>query len=156
VTYTIRQATLDDRPALCELSKELYEASPYARTPFNHDHIWTNLTTWLTSDKNERIAIVVVAEGGEIAGFILGFTVPAVFNTFKIAYELAWWTSPNHTKRNIAIKLVEAYEWWAQKVGCSYVSMARFYDHPAAKKIDEKLEERGYKPTEKVFMKALD
>jgi hypothetical protein len=80
--------------------------------------------------------VVYVSDGGFIAGEVSG----TIINPAPIAFEHGWFA----TDRN-GIRLLNAFEAWAKRMGCTGCKLSTGPTHSAAAKI---LERRGYRPAE--------
>ena len=117
----IRDATQDDDHAIFEMARQFVAFAPYS-------DIFT------TTDEELRVTIkhfiettkTFVAEvDGKVVGMLCAVLTPVWYApSHKAAVELAWWVDPEHRKGMSGIRLVQAFEKWAEDQGASMVSMS--------------------------------
>lgn len=83
-------------------------------------------------------------------GFLAAQIAPFMFGTEPVANEVAWYVLPEHRESNVGGELLEAFEFWAKKQNCKFItlscldeSVARFY------------ESRDYKLLERAYVKEI-
>ena len=122
----------------------------WAGQPFDADKVRDVLLGAVT--KPEQV-VLVYDRAGTIEGGIMGFVYPPwTSNAVLWAVELAWWVDP--AKRGSAgVRLLQAFEEWAQQRGAVSVSMSCFASlNSTAAPL---LTRTGYRPTEHTYMKDL-
>jgi GNAT superfamily N-acetyltransferase len=117
----IRDATQDDDDAIFEMARQFVAFAPYS-------------DTFTTTDEELRLTIkhfietykTFVAEvDGKVVGMLFAVLAPVWYApSHKAAVELAWWVDPAHRKGMSGIRLVQAFEKWAEDQGASMVSMS--------------------------------
>lgn len=141
---TIRVASAEDHEYLLHLAMQFVGNTAYkdmADEDTISDFIWGLLAPEKAAD-----AIVLVAEGG----MLWGMAAPFVYGKCKVATELAWWVEPEFRKSGLGKELLDAFEYWALKVGCQAVVMAGLDTD-----ITKYYEKRGYTPREYLYMKEF-
>lgn len=144
---TVRHATEADLDQLVRMGEQFAELTQH---PFDAAKVRDALLGAMT--KQEQV-VLVYEKDGTVEGGIVGIVYPPwTSNAVLWAVELAWWVDPN--KRGLAgVRLLHAFEAWAQEHGAVSVSMssqARL-DSTAASLLTRK----GYRPTEHTYMKEL-
>lgn len=86
---------------------------------------------------------------GEV-GMLVGMAVPMIIGKGFIATELAWWVEPEARKNGIGLELIQAFEFWSKKIGCSLVSMSALDDQ-----LGKFYEKNGYALQERAYVKVL-
>lgn len=139
----LRIATVEDTELVLEMATKFLEKTSY-KDLFDKEllkHIITDFVSSIGDDK-----VVIIHDKGMIAGMVT----PFYFGKVKQATELAWWVDPSARKEGVGEKLLEAFEFWANKIGCKHVVMAA---------LDEKLEKfytsKGYRLVEHIYTKEL-
>jgi GNAT superfamily N-acetyltransferase len=140
----VRFATADDRDRVVSLLRESHEAAGFT-FPFRAAYADRLFQQHLASDK----ACVLVA-GAPAQGVLMACAFDHPFGAGRIAKETVWFVSPAARGRG-AIKMLDAYEAWAQSVGCVSVGMASL----ATNDVSRLYERRGYSAVETHFMKPL-
>lgn len=84
-------------------------------------------------------------------GVLLAYWFEHPFGPVKVAKETLWWIDPAHRGRG-AIKMLNAYEAWADGKGCDFVGMAGMGSDPEVSKLYER---RGYRVAETHYLKPL-
>lgn len=138
---------IEDLDTIVEMCERFHENSVYADTDFSYSKVRDTIRTILLGDKTKGICIL--SENG----MIIGVVSELLFGTDTISSELAWWVSPEARGTRQALKLIEAYEYWAKNIAkVSYCQMALLGEEPRLQKLYNR---RGYKITEQAFMKEL-
>lgn len=152
---TIRAATLADMDELIDLIKEFKDDTPYADQIISDEHFVTFLTHYLTPRPAEHI-VLVLEKNNEIVGLIAGAITAGLhfFSENKVAGELAWYVSPAHRNGTGPIRLLHAYEDWAELMGCTKVSLSvlETEHRPTLSKMYRKL---GYNSVEETFVRDI-
>ena len=91
----------------------------------------------------------LLVAGEPATGMIGGIIYPHYFNDEVIAQELFWWVSPLH--RGSGIKLLNAFEEWAEKRGADKVMMISLEKNDVSRIYTK----RGYSALEHTYEKTL-
>ena len=150
---TLRLATEEDIPAIKRMSYLFYDHSPYSSFEIDDEKV-TALTTDILKDKTKNI--VILSCQPDPVGMIVGLSNEFMFNRKKIAMELLWWMDPEYRKSRDAIKLVEAYEYWATNVAKADIVQLSLLTTEQAPQIEKFYSRRGYKLSEKSFFKKVN
>lgn len=140
----LRIATIEDLDVCVEMGMKFAEASPYSK--YTDKEYITNLITGILNASNEESIILLYEDYGMIGAS----KVPFPFGPISVATEIAWWVDPEHRNKKVGKELKDAIEFWAQKVGCTIMTMIT---------LDEKLgayyEKDGYTLAERAYIKEL-
>ena len=140
----LRVATIEDLPIILNLAMKFAKSSPYSEY-VNEDKIKKIAEGFLSSEHQDKIILLY-----DDIGMIVGLVSPFMFGNNRVATELAWWIEPNERGKKAGKELLDAFEFWAKKVGCSIVTMMSLDD-----KIGKYYEKRGYKLSEMSYMKEI-
>lgn len=117
----IRDAIASDEDAILEMARQFVAFTPYADT-------FTATDEELRATINNFIA-TTKAFVAEVDGKVVGMLAAVITSVWyapshKAAVELVWWVDPAHRKGMSGIRLVQAFEKWAEDQGASMVSMS--------------------------------
>lgn len=145
---TLKLATVDDVEDVVEMAIKFAKASPYGVFPVEDGKL-RQLVLDLLRDRNKGIIVLYLVEG-KPQGVIAGMLSEMLFSHEPIASELIWWVNPEHRTRK-SLKLKEAYEYWAKRVGAKYIQMAELNDE----KIARFYQRTGYDLCERSYLKVV-
>lgn len=118
----LKIATPEDFDTVYTMCKKFIEQTVYNEY-MNEDVFKTIVQSFLTDTSNERVGILAFEDDKPI-GMIGGAIAYFIFGGVKYATEVAWWVEPEYRKSGIGKELIEAFEYWANQVGCKFVSMS--------------------------------
>lgn len=102
--------------------------------------------------EEERGVILGAFEGDQIVGALCGVLCQSFFSTAWLAVENFWYVLPD--KRGQGIRLLDAYERWAEGAGADFISMIHLEAlQPEA--LGKLYVRRGYHLVEKNFLKRI-
>lgn len=134
----VRPATLDDIPALLAMGKA-FHAAAILPCAFDLNAMGAVLQAMIEADS----AAVLMTDSGVIGGAIN----PAYCDpTWLYAVELFWWAQGD------GLKLLRAFERWAQNAGAKEIRMTSLATLPRA---DRLLRCVGYAPAEVSYSKVI-
>jgi hypothetical protein len=103
----------------------------------------------------ENGTIFVADKGGTPVGFLAALICPAWFSpSTKTAIEMAWWMEEEHRVGTAAIRLLFAYEQWAQEQGARFIVMSDLVINGQTP-LGSMLQRLNYTMTERAFMKEI-
>ena len=146
----LEQSDLERFIVLC---KKFFDNSPYEDKSFSYEKVKDLAQQIIDSDKSESI-VILLHDGEQAQGFIVGLTSETPFGTDKVAVELAWWVEPEYRGTRKSLELMKAYEAWARKVGCQIVQMG-YIENSSPEKLAEIYNRNGYTLQEKGFWKVI-
>lgn len=101
---------------------------------------------------NPEFFFWVVEDDDTIVGMLVGATNSPLFTKQVTAVELAWYMQPAYRDGRTALKLFDAFEKWAREKECDFITMA---DLPEVADLSALYERKGYKLTEKAYIKEI-
>ena len=146
----IRFATEEDIPVLLRMIKEFYNQTPYSSLRYDNAKTSALVSGLITNSKDESIVLVLMDKGGDVIGTLIAVITEPLCSTEKLATELVWWVDEGYRGRE-SIELLDAYEYWQKKVGCSGVSMASIQ---GGSDLDKFYKRRGYSVSELTYFKV--
>lgn len=138
----LRVAKEEDLPQILEMSLKFAKTTSFS-ADMDPGFI-ENLIKNLIAGNNTIILL------HENKGFIAGLVTPFLFGDAKVATEIAWWVEPKERKNGVGQELLEAFEYWAKEMNCSYVTMVSL-DH----KLGKLYTKNGYRIREYAYMKEI-
>lgn len=139
----IKVATEEDFDLVFEMAKRFISETPFAALA--DEGKIKKIIHKLLSDNTKGI-VLLCEDKGAIAGMVEQFP----YGKETIATELAWWVYPESRGNEIGQLLMQGFEYWAKKVGCSTVIMSSLDDV-----VSKFYESQGYVLTERAYMKRL-
>lgn len=141
----MRIATLDDVPEITEMALKFLEVSGY-KDFGDKDTIVNLILGIINSSPSEKIILVQPS-----VGFISGVATPFLFGKCSLATEIAWWVNEDKRGSGEGLKLLGAFEYWAQHIAdCKLISMSSLN-----KEVEKYYKKNGYKLYERAYMKIL-
>lgn len=113
----LKIATIEDLDLVVEMSMKFANSSKYKEF-VDKDTVIELAKDLLNPDAANKIVILHGTEG-----MIAGIAMPFVFGKILVATELGWWVDPEHRNKKIGAELKEAFEFWANKLGCKLVTL---------------------------------
>lgn len=146
----LRQATIEDLPALSECAREFYSASKF----LHEFHIERFCETWAALLSGGTGVIFIVTEGDEIKGTIGGVAYPEPYSFDLICQEFFLFVKESARGGFGMLKLYRAFEAWARDKGCSQIRMGHLQDSMPERLHDVYLK-LGYVHVETAYAKQL-
>jgi GNAT superfamily N-acetyltransferase len=145
---TIRMAIAEDLLTIVELGKKFFEEAklPGGLVPEVWVKNWTHFLRIGTG------IVFVAEERGFLTGTIGGFVYEDLNNGHKILTEAFWYVDPDHRGKD-GLRLLKAFESWAELNGCRRISMVHL--HEINNGLGDFYLRRGYRPVETAYWKAL-
>jgi GNAT superfamily N-acetyltransferase len=140
----IRHASADDRLAVIRLLRDSHAAAGWtfpfvaarAEALFKHHVSAPNACCLVMGDQPQ--------------GILMASAFDHPFGAGKVAKETVWYIAPEARGRG-AIRMLDAYEAWAQAQGCNLAGMASLTTND----VSRIYERRGYAAVETHFLKTL-
>lgn len=115
----IRPATHADIPRIIELGTILHQTSSYSSMPFVPAKAAAFMGALI-----DGLGVVFLAEiDGVVVGGIAGGLIDQWFNDDLVAYDYSFFIEPSRRSGITAIKLIRAFEQWAEIRGAKYVQL---------------------------------
>lgn len=144
----LRVATVDDFDAVFEMCSKFIQQTRYSE--YLVEEVFRPLVeSFVTDTTNDKIGILALDEGKPV-GLIGGAVNYFLFGGIKYAAEIAWWVEPEYRKSGVGKELIEAFEYWASKIDCKFVSMSAL-----DKELPKFYEKLGYGFAEVSYIKGL-
>lgn len=117
----IRDAIASDEDAILEMARQFVAFTPYADTfTATDEELRATINNFIATTKS-----FVAEVDGKVVGMLAAIITSVWYAPgHKAAVELAWWVDPAHRKGMSGIRLVQAFEKWAEEQGASMVSMS--------------------------------
>lgn len=148
----LRFATTDDIPFLVSFGRKFHALSPLSDVPFNETKVEQTAIDLLQGPK-ERGIILVWEEDNSPVGCLVGIVSEPYFSTESIASELVFWIEPEYRKLSTVNRLIEAYEYWANRVGAKITCLSCF-NSLKGDTLVRMYERKGYDFCEQTFKKV--
>lgn len=113
----VRAATRSDLPDLVAWGKLMHEESDYRTMPFDKEQI-EKLAEMVFTCPSQFCAFMIEGEG-----FFVGQISESFFSKQKIAYDILLFVLPEKRGGSAAVKLIKAYEEWAQDNEAAYAQL---------------------------------
>ena len=150
----IRFPTEKDYFSVRSICYEFLKDTPYSSTGLDEnkfDQLWREYTV---RQPNPDRLILVDETDGKITGSIAALSVEFMLTRDRISSEVFWWVYPEFRKSSIGLKLKEAYEFWAQLVGCRFCQVA-LHSGSKIESLTRLYRMHGYQEVERAFLKVL-
>lgn len=151
--HNIRLITPSDFPQVRRMMFSFHAESPYKDQELSEDKL-ASVVHYFSETNNDRCAVLAVDDENFPVGVIAGYTRPNLFNGELVAVEQVLWITPEYRKGKIADDLIHAFEFWAKKVGCSYITVSSL-ENETTKVIDRFYKRRNYRPIEHAYIKDI-
>jgi GNAT superfamily N-acetyltransferase len=138
----LKIATLDDLGSIEKMAASFIHTTGYSELAGGDDI--SALIQYLIAD--DASIIILHGEDGFLAGTVSKFP----FGPYMVASEVAWWVNEDKRKSNIGTELLDAFEFWAKKIGAEMVHMVSLDDS-----VGKFYEKKGYALYERAYMKGL-
>lgn len=142
--FNLKIATIEDYDLVEDMVMKFLLQTNY-KDYISKEQIKPLLESFLTSDGSDKIILLNGTDG-----MLAGIASKMLLVGPLVATEVAWWVEPDKRKSNVGSDLLEAFEYWASKIGCSAVTMISL-----DKSLDKYYEKRGYSLYERAFTKEI-
>lgn len=149
----IKIATLEDLPGLLIVLKNFFDNSPFVGLTEFDEVIASDTAKNIIGGRKEDGIILLYLKNGEIKGVLAALAHTMMFSNTRVASELCWWVDEDARGRD-SLELIEAYEFWAHRVGCDLVTMANLTGE-TGERLDKYYKRRGYTPLETAYGKRV-
>jgi len=106
-------ATLDDHEIVFNLSMEFFNNSPYKNDLIDEAKVSQLVNGFLTAPREDAIVLL----SGE-TGILVGAAAEKLYSFSRFASEVIFWITPEARGGRTALRLITAYEYWAETVAC--------------------------------------
>ena len=144
-------ATPEDFNSIKDMVVEFANKYPFS-VNISDTKINSLIHDFVYADTREKI--LILANDPEPIGLIAGLKTEILFSDDKLASELMWWVNPSHRTTKAGSELLEAFEFWAVKVGCSAIQMSTVQTEHA-ERLDKVYNRKGYTLVERGYLKEI-
>lgn len=107
----MRVATLDDHEIVFNLAFEFFNNSPYKNDLIDEGKVDQLVTNFLSAPKTDAIVLL----SGD-TGVLVGAAAEKLYSFDRFASEVIFWITPKARGGKTALRLITAYEYWAENV----------------------------------------
>jgi GNAT superfamily N-acetyltransferase len=111
--------------------------------------------TFLEDSGTSHIIILACDDDNQPVGMVAGACHETMFNSERLAHEMMWWMEPEFRTSKIALELQSAFEFWAKKVGATWVQMSSV-ETEYADRLDKFYKRKGFVPLERGYLKKVN
>ena len=141
----IRRGTEEDINALVAMGLRFAHDLYHDQLPVTADSLDTFVCAVLDNPK----ACLFVSDGPDgISGVIVGHVFTHPMSGEDVAAELAWWVNPE--ARGAGVRLLRAFEDWAEAMGARQVQMVA-----PTERVGAFYERVGYAPVERLYQRSI-
>lgn len=147
----VRHATAADIPELLRMGRAFCEASHYREVGFDESSVRTLMEQMVASAD----ALLLIADAGKPVGMLGALRYPFYMNrNHPTVQELFWWVDESERKSGAGLSLIAGLEQWSKDSGAKSVHMGSL-DSSDPERIEVIYKRRGYKPSERIFIKVF-
>lgn len=150
---TLKLATLDDYDRVEALICNFYGSQNLPYGEIQLDKIRALFDNTIDSLNPDTVMILWI-DDNEPQGLIAGQCTEVVFNSNRVATELAWWVEPEYRKGKAGAELLRSFEYWAKLRDCKFVQMIGLHNE-YSKVLGRYYTQQGYGPAESSYVKEL-
>jgi GNAT superfamily N-acetyltransferase len=143
------RGTTEHTPAIYEMVTDFFNASPYQSLGLDSTRIHELVDSFVSADPHEKITILWL-DNDKPVGVLAAAAEKNLFNHSRIACEVVWWLKPEYRRGRVAVKMLDAYEYWATRVGCQSAIVVDLLGN-----LDTFYKRRGYERRETSYLKVL-
>lgn len=150
----LKLATPADEDVLFSLIANFFNGTQYSSELFDETKI-RHLIRYCSDLSKPESTLIVWVDNDEVVGLIAGQITEHVFNSNRVATELAWWVEPRFRKTEAAHQLLGAFEYWAEMNRCTRVQMLSL-QNDYSKALERFYKRQGYVPAETSYVKEIN
>lgn len=143
----IREADIDDAPAILRMCRDFLHASGTA-IPWNAAYAQQALAAALV---DPMTAVILLDTGDGPRGVLVASAAMHPFGPVLVGQELVWWIDPAARRAEAARAMLDGFEAWAGDLGCSMICLS----HLADDRVAALYRRRGFRALETHMVKAL-
>ena len=154
--YNIRHATPEDDDLIVICARNAFEESPYVGlNTFSEERVRKTIEFLRSLGKNKAIMLVAETPDKQIVGLFGAMVSFTTMGLEETAMEVLWWVHPIARKTRLSITLIDAFEFWAGKLGITKLVLGSM-ENSHANAIQRFYEKKGYKFTERTYFKEIE
>lgn len=147
-------ATKKDIDQIIPLCQNFHKASPYKDYDFDIPKVQKVIKDLLLDPT--RATIILAVNSGTVIGVIGGAATELLLSQELICTELMWWVEEEYRGTTIGFQLLEAYEYWAKNIARAKIIQVAALDTKHSSQLETYYKSKGYKLSEKAFIKEID
>ncbi len=155
IDYNIRIASWGDKKYIEDMCYKFFQEAPHSKLKdtYSPSRVSSLIEDYLKGPKETKIIFVLTFKD-EPVGMIAGLAYPNLFTDSYVALEQMWWVDEEH-RGKLSVSLIEVYEAWAKKIGCTSCIVSSLETRHAPL-LDRVYKKRGYMKTETAYTKDFD
>lgn len=153
--FDLRLATKDDVEELAMLGQEVFTLEcPYTEThTYSGDRVKELVLSLLKLGEDSAIILLGVVQG-KIVGILAALKTFTTVGLEPTVMELLWWVDSRAKQPRLAIQMIKAFEYWADKVGVTRLVLSSMENKHSAS-TEKYYKHLGYTLTEKTYVKRI-
>lgn len=149
---TLRLATPEDLEDVLRMAREFHGVSPYSSLEFSSARSYELFKAYLDGDKT-RLIIILSEQDKKPRGMVIGMASEPLFSDDLMATEIAWWMDPEYRRSRDSLLLIDAYQDWTRRIGCSITQVAML---DSVTDLSGFYKKRGFERAEQSFIRKND
>ena len=152
--YKLILAESSDLDRFLVAAEQAFNESPYS-TYFTFNKSRVERMFKQLQDLGKDKAIILLAENdSKIVGILACMLEYSLMGVEDTAIEMSWWVSPEARNSRIAIKMIDAFEYWGTKLGVKRFVLSSM-ENEHAKSIDKFYLRKKYIKMENSYLKVI-
>ena len=119
--------------------------------PFDYEHFYQMTQTPLSMG---LARLFLMEKAGRVVGILGGLISPLFFTKTTVALEMFWYVDKANRGSIQAVRLLEAYEKWAEQSNVNHIYMG-FMENLHSDRLREFYEKRAYRKLESGYVRTL-
>lgn len=148
---TLKLAQEEDYGECLRMAKAFHEVSPYSSVPMDEDKV--RLLFDVYREKPDQLLVLLACAQEKPIGLLVATCQELYFSKTKAAGEIIWWVDEPYRKSTGGLKLYRAFEFWAKKIGASFITGVNTTGATDVSKVYVK---NGYHLAESTFLKVIE
>jgi len=150
----LKLATKADYTDIIRMYLDFAEASPHDLEP-DPEKVINLLDYMISKGPKEATVILATDDEGKVVGMLGAMAQETLYYKGRIGVEMFWWVDPSARKGTTHGKeLLEAFEYWGGKVGCTKLQLS-LLETEQAKLLDRVYTKKGYRLVERSYLKDM-
>lgn len=124
----LKLATEQDASSVLAIAEELHQNSVYSSyTPLDRDRVVELFLKSLQLAPDRQVTLLLLSDEDVVGLLAVGLT-EMLYSSDPIATEIAFWITPSHRNYRSLKIMLDAYHYWAKKVGCKALLIGKIKD----------------------------
>lgn len=145
----VRIAGVNDTDEMKRMALDFFNASPYKPLGVSERRVDELCYAFVAAPRNQKICFLWEADG-KVSGMLAAAAEKNLCNDEYMAGELVWWIDSEQRKSKAAAQMIDAYEYWALRVGCQICTLVDLLGN-----LDKYYQRKGYERRETTYLKVL-